>query len=140
MDFESQVSRIAESIDADVEHNRKGVFTLTRQVAKRKSLLFSKKLVYRAVFRLDAEGDELFFSEMLKESGGGLAAGGEAGFSKETYKTGAKGREGGIKEQWATFGGKYKVDFDWGIVRRRFEDLADDNGWRFTYKITPFGV
>ena len=93
MDIEARVGEIASGLGASLEKGRKGVWTLEWLVAERKALLFRKKVIYIAKFRLDAEAGELIFSEMLKETGAGAGEGSGPGvsFSKGTYKSGKGG-------------------------------------------------
>lgn len=136
MDLEASIGEIARGLGASLEKGRKGVWTLEWLVAERKALLFRKKVIYIAKFRLDAEARELVFSEMLKETGAGASSG--MGFQKETYRSGKGGREGQFEEQAALLGGKYKLSLDWGAVRRQFEQAAAEAGWGFTYRVTPW--
>ena len=138
MDIEARVGEIARGLGASLEKGRKGVWTLEWLVAERKALLFRKKVIYIAKFRLDAEAGEMVFSEMLKETGAGAGEGSGPGvsFSKGTYKSGKGGREGQFQEQASLLGEKYKLSLDWGAVRRQFEQAAAEAGWGFTYRVT----
>ncbi len=129
---------------------KKGVWIFSKLIAERKAFLSSKKLTYTARFRVDAETKTLKFTEMLAEKGSGLSAGGGFdgelgmstgfGFKKEVYKSGGGGREGSIEEQSSLFGKDYRYTFDYGEVRKTFEDLARTSGYQFKYQITPIGL
>ena len=138
MDLEARIGEIARGLGASLKRGRKGVWTLEWLVAERKALLFRKKVIYIAKFRLDAEAGDLVFSEMLKETGAGAGEGSGPGmsFSKGTYKSGKGGREGQFEEQASLLGEKYKLSLDWGAGRRQFEQAAAEAGWRFTYRVT----
>ena len=131
MGIGEQFSELATSLGAELKQGKKGRYTLTWVVAKRKSFLSSKKLTYRAKFRIDREAGELSFSESLTESGGGLSTGSGDGFKTETYKTGGGRREGNLREQSSLLGKKYQVDFDWQMVRNRVREIAESNGLEF---------
>lgn len=128
---------------------KKGVYTLEILIAERKAFLSKKKLRYIAKFRIVDENKELKFTEMLAESGSGLSSGGGDfdsgmsagfGFKKETYNTMNGGREGSIEEQSNLFGKDYSYNFDYKMIRSKFEDLAKNEEYDFKYQITPIGL
>ncbi len=126
---------------------KKGVFSFETVVAERKAFLSKKKLVYSAKFRINEEDKELKFTEMLKETGFGLSSGGGFdddmspgfGFKTESYNTFSGAREGTIQEQSDLFGKKYNYEFDFGSIRKKFEAVAKENGYKFSYQITSIG-
>lgn len=125
---------------------KKGLVTVEVVVAERKAFLSRKKLVYVARYRIDEGQRELRFTEMLKESGFGLAGGQEFdgspgfGFKKETYRTGGGGRQGTIEAQSSLFGKRYNYTFDWQSIRGAVEARARDAGFAFNYQITSAGI
>ncbi len=124
---------------------KNGLYSFEFTVAERKAFLSTKKLAYRAAFRIDEAGKELRFSEMLKETGSGLSTGPDGispgfGFKAETYKTGAGPREGGIAEQSNLFGKQYKYSFDYSRIRKEIEGAAVKAGYGFKYQITTVGL
>ena len=125
-----------------VVSEKNGVFTVRYVVAERKSFLSRKKLVYTAKYQIDENKREVRFTEMLKESGFGLAGGSGFnnspgfGFKKETYKTGRGAREGGIEEQSNLLGKKYSYTFNFKTLRPALEKKTKDAGFAFTYQIT----
>jgi hypothetical protein len=126
-----------------VEKN--GLYSFEFTLAERKAFLSTKKLAYRASFRIDDAARELRFTEMLKETGSGMATGDGVspgfGFKVETYKTGfGQPRQGGIAEQSDYFGKQYKYNFDYSAIRRQFEAAAVRSDYRFIYLITPVGL
>jgi hypothetical protein len=138
------IEEFASTIPAAVEEKR-GLYSIQFVVAERKLLLSKKRLTYRAQFRIDDEKRELRFTEMLKESGSGVSAGGDDlgpgfGFKKETYKTGAGPREGTLEEQSRLFAKDYAYTFDFASVRTSIEDLAAKAGYRFAYQLTARGL
>ena len=141
-----QITTIGSSVGASFEE-KKGVHTMTAVIAERKAFLSKKRLQYIAKFRIDDQGREVRFTEMLKESGSGLSAGGGSddmssgfGFKAGTYKTGGGGNEGTIQEQSALFGKTYQYAFDLGAIRTQIEAAATAAGYRFTYQVTPIGL
>ena len=122
---------------------KKGKTTLTRVVAERKAFLSKKKLTYTAWVKVEEEPKRLHFSEMLAESGFGMAGGFDTdmspgfGFKVETYGSGTGGRSGGIAEQSTLFGKRYQYDFDYVRVRAAVEALAAGEGYAFEYHVTP---
>lgn len=117
---------------------KKGVTTVKYVVAERKFLLAKKKLVYTAKYRIDEKKREVRFTEMLKESGFGISGGSE--FKKETYKTGSGEREGVIEEQSNFLGKKYNYTFDFKAIREQVKKKAQEAGFTFEYRVTPFGL
>jgi len=120
---------------------KKGVHTMERVVAERKTFFCRKKLLYRARFRIVEEKKEVHFTELLKESGFGLSSGSVDtemspgfGFKKETYKTGLGPREGTIEEQSTLFGKQYTYTFDFSAVRKAVESAAQAAGYTFQWK------
>ncbi|MCX6763386.1 MAG: hypothetical protein NTZ97_01465 [Candidatus Moranbacteria bacterium] len=118
-------------------------------IAERKSFLNKKKLTYSAKMRINEEAKEVKFTEMLKESGFGLSAGGGGmdgeispgfGFKTESYNTLSGVREGSISEQSDLFGKKYDYQFEWGTIRKTVEAIAKQNGYEFKYQITSLGL
>ena len=138
-----EIRRFVEGIPANLKEKR-GVYSVEFTVAERKVFLSKKRLTYRAKFRIDEENKELRFTEMLKESGSGMSAGGDLGpgfgFKKESYKTGTGPREGSIEEQSRLFGAQYSYTFDFAKVRTFIENEAVNAGYAFTYQITPLGL
>ncbi|MGA3094202.1 MAG: hypothetical protein ABSD79_02305 [Dehalococcoidales bacterium] len=124
---------------------KNGLYSFEFTVAERKVFLSTKRLAYRAAFRIDETKKELRFSEMLKESGSGISSGaGDMslgfGFKAETYKTGMGPREGGIAEQSALFGEQYSYSFDYSKIRKAVEDAVVKAGYSFKYQITTVGL
>jgi predicted RNA-binding protein YlqC (UPF0109 family) len=118
----------------------------TLVIAEVKSFLSKKKVEYSLKFKVQDEDRVVRFFEMLKESGSGMSGGdagdvgGGWGFSKETYKTGAAGREGGIEAQGNMLGKKFAFTFDYAAIRTAVQAIAERNGYRFEYQITPKGL
>ena len=144
MTLKDELTAYAKSIPAELKE-KKGVYTLEFTVAERKVLLSKKKLTYSAKFRIDEDKKELRFTEMLKEASSGLSSGDSDmssgfGFKKESYKSGAGGREGSIEEQSTLFGKQYTYAFDYAKVRKHAEEAAGKAGYAFKYQITPIGL
>lgn len=124
---------------------KNGLCSVKFIVAERRVFLTKKKLIYSAKFRVDDGRKELRFTEMLRESSFGAAAGDSDigpgfGFKKETYKTGAGPRQGTIEEQSNLFGAQYNYKFDFSQVRTFIEKEATDAGYAFKYQITSVGL
>ena len=115
-------------------------------LAQQKSFLSKKTVEYVAKFKVEEDDRVLRFFEMLKESGSGMSGGdagdvgGGWGMTKETYKTGAGGRDGTIEQQGSLLGQKYGFAFDYGRVRAEVQALAEQAGYRFEYQVTPKGL
>ena len=138
------INTIVTAIPAQLKE-RKGLYSFEFTVAERKAFLSTKKLIYRAAFRIDEVIKELRFSEMLKESGSGISSGIDGmspgfGFRAETYKTGMGPREGNIAEQSALFGKQYNYSFDYSKIRKDIEAAAVKAGYGFKYLITSIGL
>ena len=138
------IKTIVSSVPARLKE-KNGLYSFEFIVAERKVFLSTKRLAYRAAFRIDETKKELRFSEMLKESGSGISSG--AGdispgfdFKTETYKTGMGPREGGIAEQSALFGKQYSYSFDYSKIRKVVEDAVVKAGYGFKYQITTMGL
>ncbi|MFA6296348.1 MAG: hypothetical protein WC663_03270 [Patescibacteria group bacterium] len=133
------IKNIVTKLPAELkEKNGKYEFELT--IAERKVFLSSKKLVYKAKFKIDDAKKELIFSEMLKESGFGLSSGSDDqapgfGFKAGTYKTGLGPRTGKIEEQSELFKKKYNYKFDFSKIRNEFEKAVQNSGYNFKYQI-----
>ena len=135
-----EIKGIAASVPSELKE-KKGLYSIEFTVAERKVLLSSKKLTYEAKFRLDDVKKELRFTEMLKESASGLSSGDAGfGFKAESYKTGARGREGSIKEQSDLFGKQYTYTFDFSSLRAQVEAAAARAGYAFKYQLTAIGL
>jgi len=109
-------------------------------IAERKAFLSKKKLEYHITLNIDEPAKKVTFSDMLKESGAGLTSGDSDsvgfGFKKETFKTGVGGRQGSIQEQSTLFGKTYNYSFDFGAVRKKFEEAAQAAGFSFEYSFS----
>jgi|WetSurMetagenome_2_1015567.scaffolds.fasta_scaffold00035_68 hypothetical protein len=132
------------AIPAELKEGKNDTYGFEFVVAERKAFLSREKLVYKAMFRLENNHYKLHFTERLKESGFGLASGGDDmdmspgfGFRKGTYKTGMQGREGTMEEQSKLFGKdyNYSYSFDFGSIRDKFRAIAGDFGYGFEYHI-----
>ncbi len=138
------INAIVSSLPAGLQE-KNGKYTFEFVVAERKAFLSTKRLIYRAAFRIDEISREVHFTEMLKETGSGLSSGSNDvgpgfGFKVETYSTGMKPREGNIAEQSVLFGKKYNYNFDYSAVRREIEAAAAKAGYAFKYQITSIGL
>ena len=114
-------------------------------IAERKVFLSTKKLIYRAIFRIDDVQKEVHFSEMLKESGSGISSGTDGptagfGFKAETYNTFTGARTGNIAEQSELFGKRYDYTFDYSRVRIGIAETSAKAGYGFKYQVTPIGL
>ncbi|OFW58188.1 MAG: hypothetical protein A2133_00700 [Actinobacteria bacterium RBG_16_64_13] len=115
-------------------------------MAEQKSFLSKKRVEYSAKFKVDDDDRAVRFFEMLKESGAGMSGGdaldvgGGWGFSKETYKTSLGGRDGSLEAQGSLLGKKYAFTFDYGRIRTAVQAIAQRNGYRFDYQVTPKGL
>ena len=114
-------------------------------IAEQKSFLSKKTVEYSARFKVLDDDRVVRFFEMLKESGAGMSAGdGDVGggwaVSKGTYKTGTGGREGSIEAQGSLLGNKYAFTFDYARIRMGVQAIAERNGYRFDYQLTPKGL
>jgi hypothetical protein len=143
-----ELKTIVSEIPAELQE-KDGIYSFETLVAERKAFLSKKKLTYSAKFRINGEGKEIKFTEMLKESGSGLSSGGTGfdgemsagfGFKTESYNTLSGAREGTIEEQSSLFGKKYEYKFDFGAMRKKFEEKAKENGYQFAYQITSIGL
>ena len=138
------IKTIVAAIPAQLKE-KNGLYSFEFTVAERKAFLSTKKLAYRAVFRIDEAKKEVRFSEMLKESSSGISSGTDDispgfGFKTETYKTGIGPREGCIAEQSELFGKKYNYSFDYSKIRKDIEAAAVKAGYGFKYQITTVGL
>ena len=115
-------------------------------IAEQKSLLSKKTVEYSAKFKVLDDDRVVRFFEMLKESGAGMSGGdasdvgGGWSFSKEIYKTGGRGREGSIEQRGSLLGNKYAFTFDYASIRMAVQAIAERNGYRFDYQLTPKGL
>ena len=119
----------------------KDIYVMEKVVAERKAFLSRKKLTYRAELRIIDDAKEVYFTELLKESGFGLSSGDDdsspgIGFIKESYKTGFGGREGSIEEQSRLFGKNYSYTFDFAAFRNLIEAAVRDAGYTFIWKFS----
>jgi hypothetical protein len=138
------IKTIIAAIPAQLK-DKNSLYSFEFTVAERKAFLSTKKLTYRATFRLDEAKKELLFSELLKESSSGLSASsGDIspgfGFKSETYKTGTGPREGTIAEQSNLFGKQYTYSFDYSKIRKEIEGLVENAGYIFKYRLTSIGL
>ena len=124
---------------------KNGHYSFEFTLAERKAFLSKKKLIYRAVFRIDDVQKEVCFSEMLKESGSGISSGTDGmtagfGFKVETYNTFSGVRTGNIAEQSELFCKKYDYSFDFSKVRVGIEKMSVKAGYNFKYQVTPIDL
>jgi hypothetical protein len=115
-------------------------------VAEQKSLLSRKKVEYYAKFKVDDVERVVRFFEMLKESGSGMSGGdssdfgGGWGVTKTTYKMSGGGLEGTLESQGALLGKKFGFTLDYAKIRNAVQAIAEQNGYRFEYQVTPKGL
>lgn len=141
MSLHEELQKLAQGLSGKLEE-KKGTYTLTVLLAERKAFLRKDRLEYIARFRIDASTKTLHFSEMLKEQGSGISAddGFQGfGFKKEVTHSTFGPRSGTIEEQSNLFGAKYEYRFDFGTIRKAFEDIAQKFGYTFKYHINPGG-
>lgn len=111
-------------------------------LAERKAFLFRKRMVYAARFHVDEDRKEVVFSEILKGSKSARSSGrldneisARFGFKKESYNTFSRYREGTLEEQSEVFRTKYDYTFDFGEIRKKFEERVRKNGCRFISRL-----
>jgi hypothetical protein len=124
---------------------RRGVWEYSTVIAERKAFLSRKKLTYSARMRIDDGARSVAFSELLVESGSGLASGGGFddgmsngfGFKTESYNTTSGARTGHIEEQSSVFGKTYQYTFNYQAIRARVEAVANAAGYQLEYQVLP---
>lgn len=114
---------------------RRGEIEFSKVLAERRAFLSRKRLVYRAHLRVDEGKRELHLSESLAETSSGLSPESGFGVKTETYRTSAGPREGDIAEQAKLFGKTYAYNFDYGAIRKRIEELAQEQGYTVRYHV-----
>jgi len=142
MNLLEEIKKFTQSIPANLEE-KDGVYTISFILAERKTFLTRKKLEYIARFKINEEDKEISFTERLKEKGFGLSSGGGEdldispgfGFKKETYNTTSGVREGNIEEQSKLFGKDYQYNFDYQLIRKKIQEIAQEAGYKFSYQI-----
>ena len=104
--------------------------SITNELANANWGVGKKKVEYSAVLRLDAATQKVYFWEMIKESGRGLAA--LFSFKTETYRTNGTTRSGTVNETAYGPGGKL-IDYNWDYsqVRQIIEAAVRSQGWQF---------
>jgi hypothetical protein len=141
------IKAYADSEGLELTGHKSG-YRLSRNIAERKAFLSRKRLDYIASFKIDDAAKKVLITEMLKESGSGIAGAEDFdgsgmttgfGFRTETYRTGPGPREGTIVEQSDFFGKKYDYRFDFRTVRERIEGLTLAAGYEFFYELTARG-
>jgi len=139
-----EIKKALDSYDGEWKE-KKGVWEFSAIIAERKAFLSKKKLTYSAKMRIDDDGKEVKFSEILIEAGSGLTSGGGFdegmspgfGFKTESYNTLRGAREGSIEEQSNLFGKKFEYKFDYKEIRSKVEEIAKFADYRFEYQILP---
>jgi hypothetical protein len=139
LSLNAKLIQASEKLPERFKVEKDGTLLLEAKVAERKVFMSKKTLTYKARLRVDDQNKGVRFFEMLKETGMGLTSSGGPGdvspgigFKTETYKTGAKTREGNIEEQSRLFGKDYKYSWDYSNVRKTVEQEARDAGYSFT--------
>jgi hypothetical protein len=138
-------SYLVDEVKAQVSVSAQGA-EATLVVAEQKSLLSKKRVEYTARFKVEDKDRVVRFFEMLKESGSGMSGGdtgdfgGGWGVTKTTYKTSGSGIEGNLEAQGALLGKKFGFSFDYGRVRNAVRAIAERDGYRFEYQLTPKGL
>ena len=84
--------------------------SITNELANANWGVGKKKVEYSAVLRLDGATQKVYFWEMIKESGRGLAA--LFSFKTETYRTNGTTRSGTVNETAYGPGGKL-IDYNY---------------------------
>jgi hypothetical protein len=136
-----RIAQVFAGLPAEIS-DIKGVVTVKAVVAERKAALSRKKLTYIAQYCVDEAQREVRFTERLKETGFGLAGGGDTdvspgvGFKTETFRTGAGPREGTLEEQSSLFGQQYRYAFDFKALRAAVAAIVREAGLDFKYQVT----
>lgn len=143
-----EIKKALEKYNGNFKEN-KGVCEFNAVIAERKAFLSTKKLTYRAKFRIVDENKLVKFTEMLIETGSGLSSGGGFdggmspgfGFKATTYKTGfGQPLSGNIEEQSSLFGKKFDYKFNYKEIRSLIEKVAQKNGYQLKYQLTSLGL
>lgn len=146
MQILDEIGKIAAATGGQLTE-KKGVISVESVIAERKALLSKKRLTYVFKVRIDDQARQIAFTEMLKEAGSGLSAGGSFdsdmspgfGFKKETYNTMSGAREGTIEESSKLFGKSYEYRFDYAKTRGDVERIAQEAGYAFRYQAVGLG-
>ncbi len=110
------------------------VLHYTRTLAERKTLLGTKKLVYKAQLRVDEQARTVIFSETLVEKGFGVDAG--VGGKVEVVRTRGGPRSGRVEEQALLLGKKYSYQFDFASFRKGLAALVQAHGYHLEFSLT----
>lgn len=134
MDVVDRLLQLGGQLPAPLERHRDGTLGMECVIAERKAFLSKKRLTYKCLLRVDDAAATIRFWEALVEKGSGVSSGPDdispgMGFKKESYKTGAKTREGSIEEQSRLFGKDYSYDWDYATVRRTVGAVAGEAGY-----------
>jgi hypothetical protein len=144
MDLVDRLLKLDQKLPAPLKRCGDGSLGMTSVIAERKAFLSRKKLTYKCRLRVDDTHATVRFWEVLVESSSGLATdddfGPGIGFSKESYKTGGKTREGGVEEQSRLFGKDYSYRWDYASVRRAVAAVAGEAGYTVEVVLSPKAV
>lgn len=139
-----EIKKYLDSFGGSLVEEKSGLWVFNYQVASRDTAINKTSVSFTAKFRVLDDQKLVRYTEIVKEASSGLGVGGDlpmgVGSKTESYKVGAKGREGTVSEKSALGGKSLEYRLDYKAVRQFIKDIAEKNGYKFKYKILPFGI
>mgnify|MGYP001043531485 CR=1 FL=1 len=139
-----EIKKYLDSFGGSLNEEKGGLWVFNYQVAQRDTVINKTTVSFTAKFRILDDQKLVKYTEIVKEASSGLGVGGDmpmgVGTKTETYKVGAKGREGTVSEKSTLAGQTLEYKIDYREVRNSIKEIAEKNGYKFKYKILPFGL
>lgn len=138
------IKKYLDPFGGSLVEERGGLWVFNYQVADRDTAVNKTSISFTAKFRILDDQKVFRYTEIIKEVSSGLGVGGDLkmGIStkSEKYKVGTEGREGAVSESSTLAGKSLDYKLDYGAIRQNIKSLAEKNGYKFKYKILPFGI
>lgn len=139
-----EIKKYLDSFDGSLVEEKSGLWVFSYKVASRDTAINKTSVSFMAKFRILDDQKLVRYTEIIKEVSSGLGVGGDlpmgVGTKSETYRVGAEGREGTVTERSTLAGKSLEYKLDYKAVRQSIKDIAEKNGYKYKYKILPFGI
>jgi len=139
-----EIKKYLDSFGGSLKEEKSGLWVFNYQVAQRETAINKTTVSFTAKFRIMEDQKLVKYTEIIKEASSGLGVGGDMpmgiGSRAEAYKVGTEGREGTVSEKSTLAGQTLEYKIDYKEVRNSIKQIAEKNGYKFKYKILPFGL
>lgn len=138
-----EIKKYLNTVGGSLTENN-GLYIFKYEIADRNTKINNINVSYTAKFRVINDDKIIKFNEVITEKSSGLGVGGEMtpgiGYKTESFKSKLDGREGKVSEKSSMGEKELNYSINYKDIRNTIKSISEKNGYRFKYKILPFGI